>query len=196
MKGNRRGWPRLAGAWALLAVAAASLGGCAAATAYRNEDMDFGAIQTVAILPLGNLTRDNQAAERVRDVLNTMLLATGSFYVLPNGEVSKALAKAGVADPTSPTAEETVKLCAQLKADALMTGTLREYGEARSGSVSSNVISLGLKLSEAQTGRVVWSASSTKGGVGFRERLLGGGGDPLNVVTEKAVNDLINQLFK
>lgn len=185
---------RFAGALAALACAALAAG-CAAAPVYRNAEMDFGSIQNVAVMPILNLSKDNQAAERVRDVINTMTLATGAFYVLPNGEVSKAVAKAGVADPTSPTAEETVKLCAQMKVDALFTGILREYGEVRSGSVTTNVISLSLKLSEGQTGKVVWSGSSTKGGVGFAERLFGGGGDPLNVVTEKAVDDLLNQLF-
>lgn len=170
--------------------------GCATTAGYRNTDMDFGAIQAVAVMPLGNLSRDNQAAERVRDVLNTMLLATGAFYVVPSGEVSRAVGKAGAADPTSPTADETVKLCAQLKVDALVTGSLREYGEVRSGSVTANAISLSLKLAEGQTGKVVWSGASTKGGIGFFERLFGGGGDPLNGVTERAVDDLISQLFR
>ena len=82
-----------------------------------------------------------------------------------------------------------------VEADAVITGIVREYGELRSGSASANVISVSLQMMEAETGRVVWSASSTQGGVTAGDRLLGGGGRPLNVVTQKAVNDLLDKLF-
>ena len=49
---------------------------------------------------------------------------------------------------------------------------------------------------EARTGKVVWTASSTKGGVSALDRLFGGGGKPMNDVTEKAVNDILNKFFK
>jgi hypothetical protein len=42
----------------------------------------------------------------------------------------------------------------------------------------------------------VWAASSTQGGIGFGDRMLGGGGRPLNDVTEAAVNELLDKLFK
>ena len=40
------------------------------------------------------------------------------------------------------------------------------------------------------------SASSTKGGITFGDRLLGRGGEPMNVVTEKAVDEIIDKPFK
>jgi len=83
-----------------------------------------------------------------------------------------------------------------VKADTVITGTLREYGEVRSGTSSANLISLSLQMLEAQTGKVVWSASSTKGGVSTSDRLLGGGGEPMNKVTEKAIDDLIDKMFR
>jgi hypothetical protein len=49
---------------------------------------------------------------------------------------------------------------------------------------------------ESQTGKVVWTASSTRGGVNIWDRLFGGGGKPMNKVTEKAVDDLIYALLK
>ncbi len=162
---------------------------------YRDANMDFGAIQNIAVLPLANLTRDQQAGERVRDVFVTALLATGGVYVIPTGEVAKGISLTGMTNPTAPSKEEILKFAALVKADAVITGVLREYGEVRSGSSTANVISLSTQMIETQTGRVVWSASVTKGGVTFKDRLLGGGGDPLNYVTEKAVDDLINKLF-
>ena len=50
-------------------------------------------------------------------------------------------------------------------------------------------------MMEAQTGKVVWSASSTKGGVTTSDRMFGGGGEPMNTTTQKAVDDLLEKLF-
>jgi polysaccharide biosynthesis protein PelC len=171
-------------------------GGAGGGVKFRNPDMDFGSLQTVAIMPLNNLTRDGQAADRVRDVYISSLLASGAMYVIPPGEVLRGIIGAGIERPTSPTPEEVVKFCKQLKVDGVITGSLREYGELRSGSASANVISLSAQLFEGQTGKVVWSASSTKGGITIYDRLFGGGGESMNAVTEQAVNDLINKLFK
>ncbi len=163
---------------------------------YKNQNMDFSAVRNVAVLPFENLSRDNLAGERTRDVFSTMLLATGAVYVLPPGEVARGLARAGITNLSNPSPEEIVKLGGIIKADAVVTGVVREYGEVRSANSSANIISLSLKIIETQTGKVVWSASSTKGGVSVWDRLFGSGGKPMNQVTEEAVNDLLNKLFK
>lgn len=163
---------------------------------YHDPEMDFGTVETVAVMPFINLTRDTAASIRVRDVLMTRLLATYGLYVLPPGEVARGIAKAGVGTPTEPSPEDVVKFAKTVEVDAVMIGTLREYGEARSGQTASPVISLSLQMLEGETGTVVWSASSTKGGVGIVDRLLGSGGKPMNGVTEQAIDDLIQQLFK
>jgi hypothetical protein len=163
---------------------------------YHDSNMDFASIKTVAVLPFVNLSHDNQAGDRVRDVFSSMLLDTGDMYVLPSGEVSKGLMRAGVSNPTALSSEEIVKLGGILKANAIISGVVREYGEVRSSSSTANVISMSVEMSETQTGRVVWKGVSTKGGITFLDRLFGGGGQPMDVVTEKAVNDLLNQLFK
>ena len=162
---------------------------------YRDPKMDFGSIQTVAIVPFANLARDQVVAERVRDVFINRLLASGAVYVLPVGEVARGITKLELPSPTSPTPEEVVKLGGLIKADAVITGVVREYGEVRSGTTTANVISMSIQMIEAGTGRVVWSASSTKGGISFWDRLIGGGGEPANKVTERAVDALLDKLL-
>lgn len=176
------------------------LAGCAALTGsgdqYRDPNMDFGAIKTVAVLPLANLGHEGGAADRVRDVLMNSLLATGAVYVLPPGEVARGIMRVGVVTPAAPSVEEVQKLAALLKVNAVITGTLREYGDVHAGSASANVISLSLQMVETQMGKVVWSASTTEGGITATDRLFGGGGKPMNEITEKAVNGLLEKLFK
>lgn len=163
---------------------------------FRDPEMDFGVIQSVAVLPFANQTREQTAADRVRDVFVNKLLFTGGIYAAPLGEVKRGVMRAAIADPTAPSPEEVVKFAAIVKVDAVITGAVREYGEVRSGTAVSNVIAISVQMLEAQTGKVVWSASSTKGGVTIGDRLFGGGGEPMNDVTEKAVDEVIDKLFK
>jgi hypothetical protein len=124
-----------------------------------------------------------------------MLLATGAVYVLPPGEVARGIARAGM-NPVTPSVEDVKKIGTILDVKAVITGVVKEYGEIRAASSSANVISLSLQMIETQSGKVVWSAAATEGGIGAWDRLFGGGGKPINDVTEKAVNDLIESLFK
>jgi hypothetical protein len=183
--------------WILLFLFFVSLGACAGGhDTYIDPNMDFGAVKTVAVMPFVSLTRDPVMAERVRDVLITRLLSTGAVYVVPVGEVARGVARGEIQNPGTPSPEEIVKLGGIIKAQAVITGTVREYGEVRSGTASANIISLSLQMIETQTGKVVWTASSTKGGIKIWHRLFGGGGQPMNKITVEAVNDLINRLLK
>ncbi len=183
----------------LAGVALGLLTSCAPAVTsaiYRDPNMDFGSIQTVGVMPFQNLTRDSLAADRVRDVFINRLLSTGALYVQPVGEVARAVGRLELQSPVTPSPEEVVKLGGTLKAQAIITGVVQEYGDVRSGSASANLISVSVQMLEAQTGRTVWTASSTKGGISVWDRLFGGGGQPMNDVTRDAVNDLIQKLFK
>jgi hypothetical protein len=162
---------------------------------YRDPNMDFGSIQKVAVVPFQNFARDQVVPERVRDVFINRLLAADGVYVLPVGEVARGIDKVQPVSPATPTAEDVVKLGASLKADAVITGVVREYGEVRSGTTTANIISMSIQVIEAGTGKVVWSASVTKGGISFLSRLFGGGGQPMNKVTQQAVDALLDQLL-
>jgi len=162
---------------------------------FHDPNMDFSIVQSVAVMPFENLTTNSNAADRVRDTFMTMLQATGSIYVVPPGEVSRGISRAAIDNPAQPTVEEVIQLAKLVEAEAVITGTVREYGDVRSGSASSTIVSVSLAMMESQTGRLVWSASSSKGGVTTGDRLFGGGGEPMNVVTERAIKDLLDKLF-
>lgn len=174
--------------------------GCAQKTSQQgvffNEMVDFAAIRTVAVLPFKNLSDDDEAGIRVRDVFSGMLLATEAVYVLPPGEVFRGIDRIGIRTPSTPSSEQIKRLSEVLDADVVITGVLREYKAVRSGSSTANIISLSLQMIETQTGSVIWSASSTKGGITIADRLFGGGGQPMNDITLECVNELLNKLFQ
>src|SRR5512135_3906411 len=115
----------LRGALLLLLVAAACAGS-SSRVVFRDPNMDFGSIQAVAVMPFTNLTRDNAAGERVRDVFMTMLQATGGLYVIPPGEVGRGISRLNLERPASLTPEEVTKFAKVVNADALFTGTVTE----------------------------------------------------------------------
>jgi hypothetical protein len=187
--------PGLTASVLFVLAATAAVGSAQVTDVYRDPNMDFGSIRTVAVLPFTNLARDQVVAERVRDVFINRLQSTEAVYVLPVGEVARGISKAELPNPTSPSPEEVVKLGALVKADAVITGVVREYGEVRSGTTTANIISMSIQIIEAGTGKIVWSASTTKGGISFWNRLFGGGGQPVNEVTEEAIDALFDKLL-
>jgi hypothetical protein len=172
-------------------------GGCATGKPFHDKNMDFGSVKTVLVMPFWNLTQNLQASDRVRDVFTNALLATQAVYVVPSGEVGRAVSRLGLQSASSPTTDEIQKLGSLLKVDAVITGVVREYGEVRAAAATSNVVSVSAQMQEVGTGKVIWSGASTRGGVTWAARLLGTtGGEPMNTVTEQAVNDLLKQLFQ
>lgn len=163
---------------------------------YRDPSMDFAALRSIAVMPFDNLSRDKQAADRVRDAFINNLLSTGAIYVIPTGEVARGILRSNIVYPSKPSNEEIAKMAAVIKADAVITGVVREYGEVKSGTASANVISLSLQMFEVNSKKIVWTGSSTKGGITMKDRLLGSGGQPMNDVTEMAIDDILNQFFQ
>jgi len=162
---------------------------------YHNPDVDFSLLQTIAVMPFANLTSDQMAGERVRNTFINSLFSTGALYVIPAGEVARGISRAGIDNPWSPSAEDAAKLAAIVGADSVITGAVTEYGEVRSGATTANVISVSMQMIEKESRKVIWSASSTRGGISIWDRLFGGGGEPMQDVTQAAVNDIIKKLF-
>lgn len=188
---------RLLALMIIVFIISVTLNGCAYPSSnFKNENMDFSSIRRVAVLPFHNLTSDDNAAERVRETFMGMLQATKAVYVVPPGEVARAINLANMRTPSTPSADEIKTLARILKVQAVITGVLKEYGTVHSGASEASVISMQLRMMETETGTVVWSASSTKGGITLSDRLWGGGGKPMDVVTEGAINDLLDKLFQ
>jgi hypothetical protein len=191
---------RSAALLALFAAVAALVPGCATHSqgnvTFHDPNMDFSLIRSVAVLPFANLTVSPKAEDRAREVFMTMLQATGATYVIPPGEVARGISRSALSNPVTPTTEDVVRLAKNLEADVVITGTVLEYGEVRSATTTANVISLNVQMMEGQTGKVIWTGASTKGGIDAGKRLFGGGGEPMNDVTADAVNDLLHRLFR
>lgn len=165
-------------------------------TTYLHPRADLGIIKKVAVIPFDNLSRDQFAGDKVREIFISELLATGGFDVMEPGEVTKVLREQGIASVKSLGPAEVKKIGKALNAQAIILGSVNEYGEVRSGAITAPEVSLSLRMLEVESGQIVWSVSHTEGGIGVMARLFGLGESTLSETTRKLVRIQIGTLFK
>jgi len=186
----------------LLAPILLLLAGCSgniSPTEFANPGFDFGFVERVAVLPFENLTRDQNAGERVSRIMATELLATGSLDVVEAGEVQAALARrpgATYGRIALPSKEDIVSLGQELKVQALIMGSVTQSETLRSGRVSTPVVTIDARMVETETGTTVWAATNTEQGSTLGAKVLGTSGTPISETTRLCVRQLLQSLVE
>ncbi|WP_213194777.1 CsgG/HfaB family protein [Desulfuromonas sp. AOP6] len=149
----------------------------------------------VAVLPLENHSAEKFAAERLRDVVTTELLARRLFKVVEKGDLRRFLreevAEAETVSLDSTTAKRMGKA---LNIDAYLAGSVDDYSEIRNGSYSYPQVALTLRLVDVQTGRIIWQASGSARGYSSFGRIFGFSSPSVNEVSYRLVRDLLKTL--
>ncbi len=171
--------------------------GCAtvAPTKFVNPDYDFSYLQRVAVIPLDDLSQERDAGVRASRLLMTELLSTGAVDVVEPGEVSAALAKAGVVGG-QPTTEQVIALGNQLGVQAVITGAVTQAENQRRGAALVPVVTIDLHMVETETGQAVWAATHTETGSNAATRLLGSGGRAISETMRRCVRRLVDTLVR
>ena len=178
------------------------LSGCAASadtTVYLHPLADLSLVKRIGVLPLENLATLPNAGTWVQQILTTELLAQGYFDVIEPWEVKRALAERQFVDPQGQlipqiSPEELAELAQALDSEALLLGTVLQFERARYGTLTAPQIGLSLRLVDAQTGLVIWSATDSRSGVSFGDRLIGADGPDLTAATAELVRSLLSTL--
>ena len=184
----------------LLALGAALLSVAACASTeptgslYVHPNADWSNYQRVAVLPLENLTNERYAAERVREVLNVEINAQGLFEAIELGEINRAVRTQGIVNLTELGPEQTTALGKALDAQALMLGSVMEFDERRTGSVSLPDVAVSLRMLDVETGLVIWAVTDARAGAKFATRLLGVGEESQTEATVRLVRDVLATL--
>jgi hypothetical protein len=163
---------------------------------YIHPKYDFSLIQKLAVLPLENLSTDQLAAERVRKVVVSELLAAGVLDVVETGQVNRALAQQQIQNVTSMSAKQIEELAKSLGVQALIVGSVDNYDRINVGGGSFAEVAVTLRALDASSGAVIWSVSKSAGGAGVVGRLFGFGGDTMYEATQKAVHASVVTLFQ
>ncbi len=176
----------------------ATLLGCTGSlppTRFINPDFDFAFVERVAVLPLENLSGDQQAGVRATRLLITELLASGAVDVVEPGEVRAALDRvAGRA--RTPSAEQVRALGESLAVQAILTGSVNQSETLRSGTVTIPVVTLDVHMLETETGAAVWAATHSEKGAGLSAKILGTGSEPIAETTRRCVQVIVETLLQ
>jgi hypothetical protein len=164
-------------------------------TRYTNPDFNFGFVERVAVMPLENLTQDQQAGVRATRLLATELLASGAVDVVEPGEVTAALNRISGASLT-PSTEQLVALGKALNVQAIIMGTVAQADTVMSGRVSVPVVTIDLHMVEVETGAPVWAATQSARGTTASARILGTAGEPLAETTRRCARELVARLVR
>jgi hypothetical protein len=132
--------------------------GCAAATSnvLWYDKTRVLTMRTVAVLPLENLTDNNDAAEVVTNQFTTALYGEKKYRILEKNEVVRRLKAAKVEIPAVIDRRTAHKLGEALHVDGVFFGSVTEFGYLF--YPEDAVIGMRLFLVDVNTGNVVWSA--------------------------------------
>ena len=188
-------WPPLVAAFMLLAGCGSSM----KSTQFSNPGFDFAFVERVAVLPFENLSTDRQAGLRATRLTITELLASGALDVVEPGEVQAALIQAAVfqAGRTPiPSTEQIISLGQALDVQAIIMGTVTQSETIRSGNVPIPVVTLDMRMVEAETGATVWAATHSERGGSVSAKVLGTGGQPIAETTRECVRQGLATLIE
>ncbi len=140
---------------------------------YNREDVDLGLVTRVAVLPFANTSKDQFAAERVRDVVITQILAMGIADVVDKGVVDSVMREEAI-EPNRPIDLINLKRLGQrLNVQAFMVGTIDEASEVRRGSLSFPELAMTIRLIDSRASLVLWQASGRRTSETWAGRLFG-----------------------
>jgi len=163
----------------------------------------------MAVMPFDNLTKDDKAAEKVRNGFVIETLRTGSFNVIDTGETDRLLQAAGLSynvpdTGVSATIEEEAAASTPLSkrigdalgVQAIIVGSVEAYSAERVGDQVRPEVSISARLIDAETGIIIWGSTHTRrGGAGFP--IFGWGKTTsLSVMSQKVIQDMVNSLAK
>lgn len=178
---------------ALVLVGIAACGGTRPSV-YYHPNADFGAIKRIAVLPFDSLSSERTAADKVQKIVMAELLAQSPFEVVEPGTVQQTLREQRIENIASLTPAETKKLGDALRVQALLMGTVVDYGEIRSGTTPAPEVTLQMRLVEVQSGITMWNVSQTRSGLKLRTRLFGVGGETTTEAARRLVREEIDTL--
>ena len=178
----------------LLGLAAAGCG--SPVTRFAHPEADFSFYESVGIVPFESLGQDRLAGEKVTNVFFSELLTQDFAAVREPGQFAAAIQRVrGTGASNLPwSAADLMRLGTEAVVQGVFVGTVRDYEMTGVGRSTYPLVSLEVRLLDAGTGNVVWSASVTRRGgpsmpfMGWREI------HTLGELTTSVCNELLETL--
>ena len=172
------------------------LSGCGgnAPVYHIDPNVDFSFFKNVAVLPLDNLTNNKVAGEIVKQIVISELLASGLVDVVIPGEVMSAISELGIQNISSLNKNQIKALGNALNVEAVIMGSVEQYGEVRSGNLSAPEVTVTLMMAEIESGDRIWWITLTRGGLDFMARHFGAKSETMSEIVQGVIREAIQTL--
>ena len=173
-------------------VTAVAMIGCASSQEFVKSGIDMKKYKRIAVLPLPDYPGKPGSGIQVADLISVSLLSA-NFDVLDRTQTAQMLEEQqlGLSGLVN---EETAPMVGEvLGAQALLTGSITEYGTSTRGipqtqtQVKISNAGLTLKLVDSETGQIAWTGSA-------RGKQYGENQEPM--AAQQAIDDIIKKLRK
>jgi TolB-like protein len=161
--------------------------------AYRSPLLDRMAPLKVAVLPLANRTTQPEAPVVVGDRLVAWLLTMADVEVVDPGEVRRVLIERNIQPLYGLDVDKMREMGQALELDAVIDGTVLTF---ENGHRPVPVIDLFVRLRDARTGDVLWSATTRRDGERTRTLYDIGRIRGMDRLADAAVADLLSTWFR
>ncbi len=196
MKANRAGktWGPL-----VLSVLLAVAAGCGGPQmeVYTNPEADLSFYEKVGVMPFRSLAADRLAGEKFTTEYTTALLAAEMFDVVDYGVFVSHVGKVlGTRSPVEGglSADDIKRIATNAGVQGVFVGSVVDYQMMSTQSGQFPVISVEVRLLDAETANVVWSASLTERG-GPKTPIIGVGEiHTLGELSQKVAKELVEKL--
>jgi len=161
---------------------------------FLRKEVDISYIKQVAVLKFENNSQQTYAAERLRNIVMTEILALGLFDVVDKALVDMVLTEEVVGEQGGYNKATLRRIAKKLGVQALVVGSVDSYDIMREGSYSYPVVALTLRLVDGSTGEIIWQASGTASGYSTVGRLFGLKPKDLTQISFELVESLLRSL--
>jgi TolB-like protein len=148
----------------------------------------------IAVFPLENLSGVPEAGDRLTSILVTQLHGSQVVNLVEPGEVQQFILRSRIRVPSQLDLDSIREASRQLNADGIIFGTVNEYNIITTDLGPLPTISLSVRLVNANSGEIAWSATFSLQG-DFKETVFGiGRVNSLGELAEIVVDDAIEGL--
>jgi TolB-like protein len=171
---------------------------CSGPSKFVDPEADMPFYAVVGVMPFNSLAQDGAAGLRVANVFFTELLERHFAQVVEPGQFQASIreVRGGLPMDAPWSTQDLAKLGEKAGVQGVFQGTVREYGIVQQGRDAVPVLSLEIHLIDANTGRVVWSASKTAHGSAGVPILGFGKMHTMGELTSEVCRELLSTLPK
>jgi TolB-like protein len=176
------------------ATVVALLAGCGANPQYFRSELNLEEPATLAVKPLVNLSKYDEAGDVVMNSLLIELLDNRMFRIVDPGLVDHAVLQKRLRFTDRLPLATLRELGDSLNADYMLLGTVNEFDMITSRMETVPLVSLSLRIVRCDTGTIFWAATHTRRG-DDSETVFGLGRIPtLEQLTAVTVKDITGTL--